>query len=104
MAAGNGAQGEQQPPDLSRRILQDRESFDVVLHDGTRWTCQLLEWSERELLLRTPTATYLVPHHSVNYFILDEQEVAQEVIALAIEEVPGLQEFLEEPPTEAIAS
>src|SRR4051794_19019104 len=90
--------------DLGRRILQGRESFDVVLHDGTRWTCELLEWSERELLVRTRTATCLLPHHSINYIILDEEQVAQEVIAVALEEVPALQEFMEEPPSEPIAS
>jgi hypothetical protein len=104
MAAGNGAQGEHQELALSRRLLQERQSFDVVLHDGTRWTCELLEYSEQELLLRTHTATYLVPYHSVNYFVLDEQQVAEEVIAVAVEEIPALQEFLEEPPTEPIAS
>jgi len=97
----------QDPPpeqDLGRRILQGRESFDVVLHDGTRWTCQLLEWSERELLVRTRTATCLLPPHSITYTLLDEEQVGQEVIAAALEEVPALQEFLEEPRSEPLTS
>jgi len=104
MLGGMSSQDPSPGQDLGRRILQGRESFDVVLHDGTRWTCELLEWSERELLVRTRTATCLLPHHSINYIILDEEQVAQEVIAEALEEVPALQEFMEEPPSEPIAS
>src|SRR5688572_4489 len=102
---GSEGVGEQHPAgDLARRVVAERDEFDIVLLDGTRWSCTLREYGERELLVETEAGLYLLPWHSIQYLILEEKAPAQEVLLTAMEEVPALQEFMDEPPTQAISS
>ena len=85
---------EQRFGDLTRRVLTEAGTFDVVLTSGERWTCQLRECGDQELLIDTADGTYLVPGHSILYVVLSEQE-ANAVLREAAAEVPELREFLE---------
>ncbi len=80
--------------DLARRVLEEAQTFDVVLTTGARWTCQLRECGEQELLVETASGTYLLPSHSILYVVLSEEE-ADAVLREAAAEVPQLREFLE---------
>ena len=100
MAAFEGAGGERAGGDLARRVIAGRDGFDVVLLDGTRWSCTLQEYGERELLVETETGLYLLPWHSVQYVVLEDKAPAEAILMTAVEEVPALQEFLDEPVVE----
>jgi hypothetical protein len=104
MAAFDRAGGEHSAGDLARRMVAERDSFDLVLLDGTRWSCALQEYGERELLVETETGLYLVPWHSVQYVVLEDKAPGDAMLLTAMEEVPALQEFMDEPPTEAVAT
>jgi hypothetical protein len=83
--------------DLARRVLEQAGTFDVVLTSGERWTCELRECGEHELLIETSTGRYLLPAHSilyVVYVVLSEQQ-QDAVLREAAAEVPQLREFLE---------
>ena len=80
--------------DLTRRVLTEAGTFDVVLTSGERWACQLRECGDQELLIDTADGTYLVPGHSILYVVLSEQE-ANAVLREAAAEVPELRAFLE---------
>ena len=86
----------QPPPDPWESTLQSHGEFDLVLLDGERWHCRLLQWSREELLVATERGTYLVPRHSIKYVIVEEQgeELLEEIAA----EVPALQDFLDSEP------
>jgi hypothetical protein len=79
---------------LTRRVLEEAQTFDIVLTSGDRWTCQLRECGEHELLVDTSVGSYLVPGHSILYVVLSEQE-SDAVLREAAAEVPQLREFLE---------
>ena len=103
MGVSDGAGGEGAAGELARRVVAARDAFDVVLLDGTRWSCTLREYGERELLVETGTGLYLLPWHSVQYVILEDRAPADAMLQTAVDEVPALQEFLEEPPTDVAA-
>jgi hypothetical protein len=88
---------------LTRRVLEDAGTFDVVLTSGERWSCDLLECGEHELLINTPAGRYLLPGHSILYIVLMEQ--ADAMLREVAAEVPELREFLEsdEPSSDAEA-
>lgn len=90
-------------PDPWRQAFESHVEFDLVLLDGERFNCHLLQWSASELLVETDRGTYLVPRHAIKYVVIDER--VEEVLEMAAAEVPALQEFLEgegyEPPTSA---
>lgn len=79
--------------DLMRRTLEERQDFDLVFIDGERWGCRLLEYGREALVVLCAGVRYLVPIHAIKYIVLDE-DTAQHVIALAVNEVLSLQEFL----------
>ena len=74
-------------------MFESQVDFDVVLLDGERWRCHLLEWSSNELLVETERGKFLIPRHAIKYVILEEagEELLEEIAA----EVPALQEFLD---------
>jgi sRNA-binding regulator protein Hfq len=84
---------EERAPDPWRRTFESHPEFDVVLLDGERWHCHLLQWSTDALLVESGRGQYLVPRHAIKYIVVDEQ--AEEVLERAAAEVPALQEFLE---------
>ena len=79
--------------DLMRRTLEERQDFDLVFIDGERWGCRLVEYGREALVVLSAGVRYLVPIHAIKYIVLDE-DTAQHVIALAVNEVLSLQEFL----------
>lgn len=84
---------EKRSDDLARRVLEGAGTFDVVLPNDLRWTCELLEWGEREMLVRTHSGTYLLPYHSILFVVLKEEE-SEALLREIAAEVPQLQEFL----------
>jgi hypothetical protein len=72
--------------DLGRRVLEAQERFQLVLLDGTRWSCSLVAWGRYDLLVRTESGRYLVPQHAIAYVALDEEAPAllREAAAVAV--------------------
>ena len=95
MSLADEGRGPDATTDLGRRTLEAYPEFEVVLVDGERWQCRLVEWGSRELLVETGSGKYLLPHHSIKYIVLEEKGV-EHLIAVAAAEVRTLREFLDE--------
>ena len=76
-----------------QNIFRSHAELDLVLLDGERWHCRVLDWSRDEVLVATDRGTILIPRHSIKYLIVEEQ--AEELLEEIAAEVPVLQEFLE---------
>lgn len=65
------------PATLEQRTLAEAKYFGVLLTDGSRLECKLLEFGTYHLKLEVDsehfTGVVLLPKHSVKYFILAEE-------------------------------
>jgi hypothetical protein len=61
-----------EPSDLGRTVLQEYQTFGVVLINGERWQCRLVACGREELLVTTESGRILLPKHAIVYVILAE--------------------------------
>lgn len=55
-------------------VLKQTKYFEVVLNDGERWQCKLLDYGQYDLLVETERGKILLPKHSINYFVIEGVE------------------------------
>ncbi len=65
-------------PNLDAFILRPQTSFTVVLQDGEKIACKLLDLGQYDVHVQTEEGQLLIPKHFVKYYILHEEEIAEE--------------------------
>jgi hypothetical protein len=61
--------------DLARKSLEEHDLFDIIFEEKVHLHgCELVEWGQSALVVRSGNSKYLVPWHAVKYVMLQENQ------------------------------
>jgi len=64
-------------PGLDAALLRQKECFMMVLEDGRRMRCRLLEVGQYNLRVKTEDKELFIPKKLIKYYVLDGYETAR---------------------------